>query len=422
MKVLVIGSGGREHALVWKLAQSPKIKKIYCAPGNAGIADLATCVDIAADNIEKLVNFAAEKRVDLTIVGPERPLVLGIVDEFQKRGLHIFGPTKLAAQLEASKVFTKRFCQKYAIPTARAEIFTDLKSALHSLSKIDGPCVVKADGLASGKGVIVCETKEEAQDAVELMMKQKVFGDAGTTVMIEEKLDGEEASFIAIADGTHVLPLASSQDHKRLLDHDRGPNTGGMGAYSPAPIVTPSVHRKVMEQIMLPTLRGMAMAGTPFTGILYAGLMIAQGEPKLLEFNVRFGDPEAQPLLMRLKNDVIDVIQAAMLRRLDRFELEWDARPAVCIVMAAKDYPEKGDRGNVITGLENVASLPDVTVFHAGTAEVDGRIVTNGGRVLGVTALGSNMQVALQKSYEAVSGIHWNGCQYRKDIGQRALR
>jgi len=422
MKILIVGGGGREHALAWKLARSPRVKKIFCAPGNAGIAAQADCFPIKAEDIDGLVDFAKKERIDLTVVGPEAPLTMGIVDVFKRNGLKIFGPTKEAAAIEGSKVFAKEFCKKYNIPTAGSAIFSGIKEAKSYLSKQTMPVVIKADGLAAGKGVIICRDLKEASAALENIMVGRAFGDAGNKVVIEEFLEGEEASFIAISDGKNVLPLATSQDHKRVFDDDKGPNTGGMGAYSPAPVVTSNVHDRVMNEIMLPTVRGMAKEGREFVGTLYAGLMIKDGRPKLLEFNCRFGDPETQPVMMRMRTDLVDVIDAAMNRTLDRVKLEWDPRPAVCVVMASAGYPGDYEKGKVIRGLSGAQDLHDTAVFHAGTTFKNGDYLTSGGRVLGVTALGDDIASAIGNAYAAVDKISWEGAHYRKDIGRRALK
>lgn len=421
MKVLVIGSGGREHALAWKFKQSQEVEEIFCASGNGGTASFATNVPIAADDISGLLDYAKAKKIDLTVVGPEAPLTLGIVDIFKRNGLMIFGPTREAAELEASKAFTKEFCQRHNIPTARAGIFDNADAAIEYVRVQKAPLVVKADGLAAGKGVIMCQTTEEAEAAVNNILKDRAFGDAGNKVVVEECLVGEEASFLAFSDGNHVLPLASSQDHKRAGDNDTGPNTGGMGAYSPAPVVTPEMYERIMKKIILPTVRGMTTEGRAFTGVLYAGVMICNGEPYLLEYNVRFGDPEAQPLLARLKTDLASVIKASVNGQLNTVQLEWDPRPAVCVVMSAEGYPGSYEKGREITGIDEAEALPDVTVFHAGTKVENGTTFTNGGRVLGVTALGDDIPGAIANAYEAVGKISWDGCYYRKDIGRKAL-
>ena len=421
MRILVIGGGGREHALVWKLKQSPRVDRLFAAPGNAEIAELTECIDISASEVRRLAEFAASHEIDLTVVGPELPLTLGIVDEFEGRGLRIFGSTQKAAMLEGSKVFAKRLMRKYKIPTGFFQTFFNAEDARRYVQEVGAPIVVKADGLAAGKGALVCATVPEALDAVKRIMEDRAFGDAGEKVVVEEYLSGEEASFIAFTDGETVLPLASSQDHKPALDNDRGPNTGGMGAYSPAPVVTAEVHRKIMDQVMIPTVRAMAEEGCPFRGVLYAGLMVKDGEPRVLEFNVRLGDPEAQPLLLRLDSDLVPILEAAVDRRLHEVEIAWRPEPAVCVVMAAAGYPGAHDRGKPIAGLRAAARLKDVVVFHAGTALAGGKVVTNGGRVLAVTALGADVAEAIARAYRAVEKIHWEGMHYRTDIGRKAL-
>ena len=421
MRVLVIGSGGREHALVWKLKQSPQVKQLFAAPGNAGIAELAECTDISASEVRRLADFAAKKGIDLTVVGPELPLTLGIADEFESRGLRIFGANQQAAILEGSKVFAKRLMKKYKIPTGFFQTFYRADDARRYIQDVGAPIVVKADGLASGKGALVCQTVKEALDAVKIIMEDRIFGDAGEKVVVEEFLSGEEASFLAFTDGETVLPMASSQDHKPVFDDDKGPNTGGMGAYSPAPLVADEVHRKIMEQIMIPTVKAMAAEGRPYRGVLYAGLMIKNGEPRALEFNARFGDPEAQPLLMRMESDLFPILEAVVDRRLHEVEMRWRPEPAVCVVMASGGYPGVHEKGKVISGLRAAARLKDVVVFHAGTALAGGKVVTNGGRVLGVTALGKDIPDAIARAYRAVEKIRWEGVQYRTDIGRKAL-
>ncbi|MBI4125391.1 MAG: phosphoribosylamine--glycine ligase [Deltaproteobacteria bacterium] len=408
MNLLVIGSGGREHALVWKLAASPRVKKLYCAPGNAGIARQAECADIAAADISKLLTFAKEKQIDLTIVGPEAPLAAGLVDAFKKEHLNIFGPTKEAAKLEASKIYTKEFCGRYQIPQAGYKTFTNPKEAKAYVETHDYPLVVKADGLAQGKGVAICQKKEEALAAIQKYDK----------IVIEDFLKGEEASFIAVVDGNHILPLASSKDHKRLLDGERGPNTGGMGAFSPSPLINREMYEKIMETIMIPAVRAMVTEGFPFVGFLYAGLMIAKGEPRLLEFNVRLGDPEAQAILPRLRTDLVEIFQKALDGRLNEVELSWETDAACCVVMASQGYPGTYEKGLPIQGLNEAESLPDTIVFHAGTRLQGERVVTEGGRVLGVSALGKNVAEASQKAYTAAEKISWKGSFYRKDIGR----
>lgn len=422
MKVLVIGGGGREHALVWKIAQSPKVKKIYCAPGNAGIADIATCLPINSGDINKLLEFAKKEKIDLTIVGPEDPLCNGIVDIFEKQGLKVFGANQKAVEIESSKSFAKDLMNKYGINTAAGKTFTSYKKAEDYIRKTGAPLVVKADGLAAGKGVIVCETVSKAIDALKLIIKKRAFGDAGNKVVVEECLTGEEASFLAFTDGKNLLPLPSSQDHKAIYDNDQGPNTGGMGAYSSAPIIDRYMHKKIMEEIMMPTIQAMANEGRPYKGVLYAGLMIDKDRIKVLEFNARFGDPEAQPLLMRIKNDIVPIMEATIEGTLDKCKLEIDDRAAVCVVMASKGYPGSYKKGIPISGLKDIKRMKNVVVFHAGTDKKDKKIVTNGGRVLGVTALGNSVKNAISKAYMAASRITWDGVYYRKDIGQKALK
>ncbi len=422
MRVLVVGGGGREHSLVWKLTQSPRVSQLFAAPGNAGIAELAECVDISASEVRRLADFAAKKAIDMTVVGPELPLTLGIVDEFEGRGLKIFGPTRQAAELEGSKVFAKRLMRKYKIPTGFFQTFYRPDDAKRYIQDVGAPIVVKADGLAAGKGAIICPTVQDALDTVKRIMEDRVFGDAGARVVVEEYLTGEEASFLAFTDGETVLPLASAQDHKPVFDDDKGPNTGGMGAYSPAPIVTDAVHRKIMDQIMIPTVKAMNAEGRPYRGVLYAGLMIQDGEPKALEFNVRFGDPEAQPLFMRLESDLLAVLEAVTEERLHEVRIRWRSEPAVCVVMSAGGYPGAHDTGKPISGLDAVANMKDIMVFHAGTARVGNAIVTHGGRVLGVTALGADIADAIARAYRAVEQIRWDGVHFRTDIGQKAIR
>ncbi|WP_305044166.1 phosphoribosylamine--glycine ligase [Geoalkalibacter sp.] len=421
MKILVVGGGGREHALVWKIAQSPLVAKVWCAPGNPGIAQLAECVDIAADDLGGLLAFALEQDVDLTVVGPEAPLTLGIVDRFRAAGLTIFGPTQAAARLEGSKGFSKDLMAKYGIPTAAYRRFADRDEAVAYIRNQGAPIVVKADGLAAGKGVVVATSVEQAVAAVDEIMVAGVFGAAGAEVVIEEFMDGEEASFFVFTDGKNILPLASAQDHKRIFDGDQGPNTGGMGAYSPAPVVTPELHRKIIESIVRPTIDGMAREGCPYAGILYVGLMIAKGKARVVEYNARFGDPEAQPLLMRLKSDIVPVLLGCARGEMRQSELEWHDKAAVCVVMASGGYPGSYEKGFAISGLEEAAKIEDLFVFHAGTAAKDGQIVNSGGRVLGVTGLGRSVAEAIAKAYEGTALISWPGAQYRRDIGQKAL-
>ncbi len=421
MKVLVIGGGGREHALVWKIRQSPLVSRLYCAPGNAGISRLARCVPIEPHEIEQLAAFAAREGVDLTVVGPEEPLVRGIGDLFEKRGLRLFGVSGAAAQLEGSKAFAKELMRRHGIPTARFQVFSDPARACAYIREKGAPVVVKADGLAGGKGVFPCATVEEALAATDKIMVERAFGPAGQRLVVEEFLRGEEASFLAFTDGESVVPFPSCQDHKAVYDGDRGPNTGGMGAYSPAPVVTPELHQRIMDEIMVPTVRAMAAEGTPYRGVLYAGLMISDGSAKVLEFNVRLGDPEAQPLLMRLQGDLVPLLQAVVEGRLAGVEARWDPRAAVCVVMASQGYPGAYEKGRPISGLDEIEAMEDVVVFHAGTTERDGRIVTNGGRVLGVTARGGDVKEAIDRAYQAVERIHWEGVHFRRDIGRRAL-
>ncbi|MFZ3183167.1 MAG: phosphoribosylamine--glycine ligase [Pseudomonas sp.] len=422
MNVLIIGSGGREHALAWKVAQDPRIVKVFVAPGNAGTATEAKCENVAIDvlALEQLADFAAAN-VSLTIVGPEVPLVAGVVDLFRTRGLRCFGPTKGAAQLEGSKAFTKDFLARHNIPTADYQNFTEVEPALAYLQKVGAPIVIKADGLAAGKGVIVAMTLSEAEDAVRDMLAGNAFGEAGSRVVIEEFLDGEEASFIVMVDGKNVLPMATSQDHKRVGNADSGPNTGGMGAYSPAPVVTAAVHQRVMDEVIWPTVKGMAAEGNVYTGFLYAGLMIDKaGNPKVIEFNCRFGDPETQPVMLRLQSSLVLLIEAAFAEALDKVEAQWDPRPSLGVVLAAGGYPADYAKGDVINGLENAAALPG-KVFHAGTALQDGQIVTSGGRVLCATGMGDSVLEAQQQAYALAKQISWNGCFYRDDIGYRAI-
>ena len=422
MKVLVIGSGGREHSLVWKLDQSSRVSRIFCTPGNAGIGKIAECVAISATDIKGLVNFAKKEKIDLTLVGPESSLTLGVVDAFEKQGLRIFGPTQKAAVLEGSKVFTKKFMQDYDIPTAGFAVFRKRERAIDYVKRTGTPVVIKADGLAAGKGVIVAQTEQEAIEAIDIIMKDKVFGDAGNRVVVEDFMSGEEASFLAFTDGKTVLPLPTSQDHKPIFDDDKGPNTGGMGAYSPAPVVTPALEKQIMNKIMIPTVKGMAKEGRPYKGVLYAGLMIKDGKARVVEFNCRFGDPEAQPLLMRLQTDLVDIVEAVLDERLDKIKLDIDPRPTVCVVMSSGGYPGSYKKGEVIQGLNKAAQQDSVVVFHAGTALKNKKIVTAGGRVLGVTAIGSDLDDAITKAYETAAMIKWPGSFYRTDIGAKAAR
>lgn len=421
MKILVIGSGGREHALAWKATQNPKVSLVYVAPGNAGTATNPDMVNVPITDVAELVKFAQDEQIAITIVGPEAPLSKGVVDAFRAKGLKIFGPTKAAAQLESSKDFAKAFMFRHGIPTAKYETFSDAQKA-HDYVNINGaPIVIKADGLAAGKGVVVAMTLDEAHAAIDAMLSDNKLGDAGARVVIEEFLEGEEASFMVMVDGKNILPLATSQDHKRLLDADQGPNTGGMGAYSPAPVVTPTIHAKVMREIIKPTVEGMAKDGIPYTGFLYAGLMISpNGDVKTLEFNCRMGDPETQPIMMRLKSDLVALAEHAVEGTLNTVEAEWDRRFALGVVMASANYPETPTLGDIVTGLPK--DIQDGYVFHAGTTLKDSKVLTNGGRVLCVTALGETVKYAQTKAYQILDEIKFDGAQYRKDIGYRAIK
>lgn len=422
MKVLVIGQGGREHALVWKLAQSESVSQVFCAPGNAGTQLDGTNVDISVSDIPRMVAFAKEESIGLAVVGPEVPLVAGMSDALRAEGIPVFGPSKAAAELEGSKSFAKQMMWKANVPTAKSETFNNFEAAeAYIEDREEQPLVIKADGLAAGKGVLICDTKQEALDAIKSLMKIKEFGDAGTTVIIEEKLIGQEVSILAIVSGSTIIPLETSQDHKAAYDGDKGPNTGGMGAYSPAPLVTDSLMNEIIEKILVPMVNVMKIEERSFNGILYAGLMITNQGPKVLEFNVRFGDPEAQPVLMRLKTDLGQLLLAAAEERLDDIDLlEWDERPTVCVVMASEGYPGDYEKGRVIRGLEEAAALADTKVFHAGTKMKDDQVVTDGGRVLGVTAIGDSISDAKLKAYQAVKCIRWDGAWCRKDISDKA--
>lgn len=420
MKVLVVGSGGREHALCWKIAQRPDTE-VYVAPGNIGMVDVATLVNIKVDDIAGLVDFAKAEGIDLTVVGPELPLTLGIVDAFQEAGLACFGPNKAAAKLEGSKAFSKELMKKYGIPTAAFDTFTDVDKAKAFVDEIGVPCVVKADGLAAGKGVIICMTREEADKAIEDMLTDHAFGDASATIVIEEYMVGPEVSVLAFADGKSVLPMVSAQDHKRIFDGDKGPNTGGMGAYSPAPVYTEALSAEVNKTIIEPTIAAMAAEGTPFTGILYTGLMLTEKGPRVLEYNVRFGDPETQPIMVRMKSDIVALFQDCVNGKLDEATLEWHDEAAVCVIMASGGYPASSEKGVPIHGLDDIAA-EEAIVFHSGTAEKDGEIVTNGGRVLGVTAKDATIKGAIDKAYAAVEKINFDHMQFRRDIGARALQ
>ncbi|MEK6656019.1 MAG: phosphoribosylamine--glycine ligase [Nitrospirota bacterium] len=421
MNVLVIGSGGREHALVWKMRQSKKVKKLYCATGNAGIAQEAECVNIQPDNIDALLAFAKEKKIDLTVVGPELPLSLGIVDKFEQAGLRVFGPTASAARLEYSKAFAKEMMAKCNIPTAAFKTFTSSDEAKEYIKEKGVPLVIKADGLAAGKGVVVAESVDEAINAIVDMMDKRIFGDAGKKVVIEDCLKGEEASFMVFTDGTTIVPMVSAQDHKRVFDNDKGPNTGGMGAYSPAPVVSESLAKKVIDKVFKPLLNGLKKEGIIYKGVLYAGLMIDDNQLNVLEFNCRFGDPEAQPILFRLKNDIIEIMEAIIDNRLSDIDVEWKKEAAVCVVIASKGYPANYEKGKVINGIDKAEEIKDVKVFHSGTAKKDNNIVTAGGRVLGVTASGIDINEAVKTAYKAIEKIKFEGMHYRKDIASKAL-
>jgi phosphoribosylamine--glycine ligase len=419
MKVLVVGGGGREHTLVWKLNQSSRVDKIYCAPGNGGIAGEAECVPLAAEDITGLAKFAQEHKIDLTVVGPEAPLVAGIVDHFTSCGLRVFGPDASGARLEGSKVFSKDVMVKYGVLTAAYKVFQEPTDALDFIRELNGPCVVKADGLAAGKGVIIAQDTAEAEDAVKLIMEERVFGEAGTSIVVEEVLQGEEVSVLAFTDGKTIKTLVASQDHKRVGDGDQGLNTGGMGAYSPPPVYTEDIHASVCREVLEPVIYGLAKDGIKYKGVIYAGLMLTQKGTYVLEFNCRFGDPEAQVVIPRLKTDLVDVIDAIIDERLDEVELEWDPRPAVCVVMASGGYPGAYEKGKLITGLDQLPA--DVLAFHAGTALEDGKLVTNGGRVLGITAFGGTIEEAVQNVYAGVEKVNFSGMHYRRDIAHRAL-
>ncbi len=422
MRALVIGSGGREHALVWKLAQSKYIDKIYCAPGNGGICDIAECADINVEDTEGLLAFALNQKIEITVVGPESPLASGIVDKFNAKGIRTFGPTKAAAQIESSKVFMKTLMRKYGIPTADFEVFTSSAPAKDYINGLNGKFVVKADGLAAGKGVFVCAAREEGISAIDTIMEKKVFKDAGNKVIIEECLEGEEASIIVVTDGEDAVPLSSAQDHKRVYDEDKGPNTGGMGAYSPAPAVSSEILGGIMKDIIDPAISAMLKEGIQYKGALYAGVMLTDSGPKVLEFNCRFGDPETQAILPRLKNDLLDLIDASIDDEVDLLSLEWDVRPCVSVVVASGGYPGEYKTGFEIDGLEGLQRSKDVYVFHAGTRKAGDKILTSGGRVLSVTALGTDIKDAIDRCYNAVNLIEFEGIHFRRDIGYRALK
>ncbi len=421
MRVLVIGGGGREHALAWKLAASKRVTKVFCAPGNAGTAELAENVNVQPENLNALFHLVRQNKIDFTVVGPEDPLSLGIVDEFESKGFPIFGPSRLASRLEGSKVFTRRLCKQHAIPSAEFAVFSDPEAARKYLRERGAPIVVKADGLAKGKGVYVCKTLDEAFAAVDEIMVKKAYGDSGNEVVIEDFLEGEEASILAFTDSRTIYAMETAQDHKRVGDGDTGPNTGGMGAYSPAPVVTPALQMQIEREILVPTVHAMNTEECPYKGVLYAGIMITKEGPQVLEFNVRFGDPETQPILARLKSDLLDVLEAVSKGKLDEAKMEWDKRPAVCVVMASGGYPGHYEKGKEIRGLAEAAAMKDVVVFHAGTTLKDGKAYTSGGRVLGVTALGKTVKEAQERAYEAVKVIDFDGKQYRTDIAGRAI-
>ncbi len=420
MRVLVVGGGGREHALAWKIGQSPKVEKVFCAPGNAGTAEVAENVPVAAEDIDGLLRFARENAIGLTVVGPEQPLVLGIVDRFRDAGLRAFGPRARAAEIEGSKVFCKNLLKKYGIPTGDYQVFDSSDKAAAYVKDLNEPLVVKVDGLAAGKGVILCEDGREALAAIDTIMRDGQFGEAGNLIVVEEFLRGQEVSLLAFTDGETVLPLDSAQDHKAAYDGDRGPNTGGMGAYSPAAVLTPALSRQVTDEILLPTVRAMAAEGRPYQGLLYAGLMLTERGPRVLEFNARFGDPETQPLLMRMQSDIVPLFEACIDGNLAGHSIEWSDETAVCVVMAAEGYPADYEKGKVIEGLAEAGALPGVVVFHAGTKSGEGRVLTSGGRVLGVTATGKSRGEAIESAYRAVEKIRWDGMHYRRDIGRRA--
>jgi len=423
LKVLVIGSGGREHALVWKLSQSPRVDNIFCAPGNAGISEIAECLDIKADDIDALVNFAKYEWIDLTVVGPEIPLTAGIVDAFKKEGLRIFGPDALGAQLEGSKVFAKEFMRKYRIPTAECKAFTSYLHAEEYVRLKGTPLVIKADGLAAGKGVFVVNTVDEAINALKLTMKEKIFGSAGNKVIVEQCLKGEEASFMVLTDGETVVPLAASQDHKTVFDNDQGPNTGGMGAYSPASVITKSLEADIMQSIINPLIKGLSKEGINYRGVIYAGLMICDGKPYVLEFNCRFGDPEAQPVLVRLESDFFEALRATAEGKLEDVKFSWKDNASVCVVLASKGYPGPYEKGKIIKGLDSLKNKNDLMVFHAGTSISDkGEFITSGGRVLGITSLGRDIKAAKDNAYRAIEKIHFEGMHYRRDIGDKAIK
>jgi len=422
MKVLVIGSGGREHTLVWKIKQSPKVSQVYCAPGNAGISQLAQCVNIEADSIEKLIDFTQKEKIDLAVVGPEMPLSRGIVNEFNKQGLKIFGPSKEAAEIETSKVFCKFLLKKYNIPTANYVVFQNRQKALDYIQQQTFPSVIKADGLAAGKGVFIVKNLLQARDALDTLMEEKKFGEAGKQVVVEEFLEGEEVSILAFCDGKTVVPMVSSQDHKKIFDHDQGPNTGGMGAYSPVPFYSDEFKKRVLEEILEPTVKGLRIEGKEYKGVLYAGLILTKEGPKVLEFNARFGDPETQVVLPRLKTDLIDILNAVIDDRLHKINIQWEDNVAVCVVVASGGYPGKYQKGKPISGLERLGKMKDMIAFHAGTKFQDDQVITSGGRVLGITAWDETIFKAKEKAYKAVKEIYFEDMYYRKDIALKAIK
>ncbi|MEA3453360.1 MAG: phosphoribosylamine--glycine ligase [Candidatus Caldatribacteriota bacterium] len=422
MKILVIGSGGREHALVWKIAQSPKVSQIYCAPGNAGISKLAQCINIDADNIEKLVDFAQEEKTDLTVVGPELALSKGIVNKFNRKGLRIFGPSKEATEIESSKVFSKYLMKKYNIPTANYEVFKNSEKAFNHIKQQAFPLVIKADGLAAGKGVFIVKNMVQARDALDTLMEEKKFGEAGRQVVIEEFLEGEEVSILAFCDGKTVVPMVSSQDHKKIFDNDQGPNTGGMGAYSPVPFYTDEFEKRVLEEVLKPTVKGLWSEGIKYKGVLYAGLILTKEGPKVLEFNARFGDPETQVILPRLKTDLIDILNAVIEETLHKINIEWEDNTTVCVVVVSGGYPEKYQKGKVIGGLGRLGKIKDIIAFHAGTKLQDDKVTTSGGRVLGITAWAENITEAKKKAYKGMEKIYFEDMYYRKDIALKAIK
>ncbi|MFQ5455547.1 MAG: phosphoribosylamine--glycine ligase [Nitrospirota bacterium] len=421
MKILMIGSGGREHTLIWKISLNPMIEKIYCANGNGGISQLAECIDIRPDEIDSLLSFAKDNSIDITVAGPELPLTLGIVDRFEEEGMRIFGPSKKAVEIESSKAFAKELMKKYNIPTGDADIFTSEDKAIAYIREKAFPIVIKADGLAAGKGVIIAYSQQEAIETVRSIMGEKIFGDAGQKIVIEEYIDGEEATFMAFTDGDTVIPMVSSQDHKRVYDGDKGPNTGGMGAYSPAPVITEELEKRIMDEIIVPIINGLSREERKYKGVIYAGLMIKGDAIKVLEFNARFGDPEAQVILPRLKTDIIEIMEAIIEERLKEIEIKWREDSTICIVMSSAGYPGRYTKGKTITGIEDIQMEKDIIVFHAGTALKEGKFITDGGRVLGITATGSDLRDAIEKGYHAAGKIRFDGMHFRRDIGVKGL-